>query len=105
MVNLKSVKVNLPSAAAASSDSARNLTDITVDKNGSIYLNKKPVAGNELIRALIAARQADPNLRVLISGDRDGRYGDDVRVLDLVNSAGIDKVALDVRPVAAGTQP
>jgi biopolymer transport protein ExbD len=57
------------------------------------------------VRALIAAHEANPNLRVLISGDRDGRYGDDVRVLDLVNSAGIDKVALDIRPFAGGTQP
>jgi biopolymer transport protein ExbD len=98
MVNLKSVKVNLPAAASASSNDSRNphdLADISVDKAGTAYLDKKPMAGNELARALAAERQANPDLRVLISGDREARHGDILRVLDAIRAAGIDKVAFE----------
>jgi biopolymer transport protein ExbD len=97
MVNLASVKVNLPTAAAAVDQSRRDFIDISVDRAGTIYLDKKPTAGNELTRALAAERTAHPNLRVLISGDRDARYGDTVRALDLVHAAGIDNVAMEIR--------
>src|SRR3984957_14047319 len=82
MVNLKSVKVNLPTASAAQSDTKRDFIDITVDKTGAAYLDKKPVGSNELTAALIAAVKANPNVKVMISGDAAARYGDGIRVLD-----------------------
>jgi len=101
MVNLKSVKVNLPTASTVTPDSAKDLVDISVDKNGSVYLDKKPTGRNELRRALTGALQADPKLRVLISGDQRALHGDVVEVLDAVRSAGIDRVAIDIRPAPA----
>jgi biopolymer transport protein ExbD len=101
MVNLKSLKVNLPTATTATPDSAKDLADISVDKNGSVYLDKKPIGRNELRRALAAALAADPRLRVLISGDQRALHGDVVEVLDAVRAAGIDKVAIDIRPAPA----
>jgi len=105
MVNLRSVKVDLPSASSASPDNTKDLADISVDKSGSLYLDKKPIAGNELVRALAAEYQANPKLRVMIDGDRQARHGDIIRALDLVRSAGIDKVAFDIRPQSEGTTP
>jgi len=96
MVNLKSVKVNLPTAVSAASDLKRDMVDISVDKTGGIFLEKKRVAGNEMSRTLAAEFKANPNLRVLISGDRDGRYGQIIHVLDLVRAAGIDRVAFEI---------
>jgi biopolymer transport protein ExbD len=105
MVNLRSVKVDLPSASSASADTTKDLADISVDKSGALFLDKKPVAENELVRMLIAEQQANPKLRVMIDGDRDARHGDIIRALDLVRSAGIDKVAFDIRPVPEGATP
>ena len=56
------------------------------------------MADNELRRELAADLSAKPNLRVIISGDRNSRHGDVIRILDLIRSAGIDKVAFDVQP-------
>jgi biopolymer transport protein ExbD len=97
LVNIKSVKVNLPTATTAAPDSRKDLIDISVDKMGNAYLDKRPVGDHELINGLVADQKANPNLRVFISGDRDTRYGSVVRVLDLVRSAGIDKVAFEIR--------
>ena len=47
MVNLKSVKVNLPTATSATSEARKDFVDISVDKSGAVFLDKKPMAGNE----------------------------------------------------------
>jgi biopolymer transport protein ExbD len=99
MVNLKSVKVNLPTSTTATPQTKKDLEDISVDKSGGIFLDKKPMAGNELLRRLAASRAANHDVRVLISGDRDTRHGDIIHVLDLVRSAGIDKVAFEITPI------
>ncbi len=96
MVNLRSVKVNLPTATTATPETKKEFLDISVDKAGSDYLEKKRVADDELSRRLAAALRANPNLRVFISGDRDARHGDIIHVLDLVRAAGIEKVAFEI---------
>ena len=105
MVNLKSVKVNLPTATSASSEPKKDYLDIYVDKSGGVFLDKVPVGSNELATKLTAALQANPNLRVFISGDRDARHGDVIHVLDLVHLAGIDKVAFEINPSEKADKP
>jgi biopolymer transport protein ExbD len=97
MVNSKSVKVNLPTATTGTAQSHKNLVDVSVDKAGEIYLDKKPMPDAEVIRSLIASLGANPNLRVLISADRQSLHGDVIHALDLVRAAGIDKVAFEIK--------
>lgn len=105
MVNLKSVKVNLPTATTAKSDSKKDIVDVSVDQNGGVFLDKKPVGDSELVTGLATAQNANPNLRVFITGDKDARHGQVIHVLDLVRSAGIDKVAFEIRPSNSGAKP
>jgi biopolymer transport protein ExbD len=101
LVNLKSVKVDLPTATAATGDSNRDLVSLTVDKAGLTYLDRQPLGVNELAATLAALRQTNAAVRVFISGDRDARHGDVIRVLDLVRGAGIEQVAFEIREPAA----
>jgi biopolymer transport protein ExbD len=105
MVNMKAVAVSLPTAVTATPETRRDFLDISVDQSGGVYLDKTPMAGHELVTALAAAVKANPDLRVFISGDRDARHGEILRVLDLVRTAGIDRVAFEVRspPASPGT--
>ncbi|HET6252174.1 MAG TPA: biopolymer transporter ExbD [Tepidisphaeraceae bacterium] len=105
MVNLKGVKVNLPTAVSSTSEPKKDFVDISVDKDGVIYLDKKLVADNELIASLVSLQKANPVLRVFISGDQDARHGRMIRVLDLVRQAGIDKVAFETRLPAKAVTP
>ena len=100
MVNLKTVKVNLPTATTATAESPKNPLNLAVNKAGLVFLDGKPVGDHELTQALAARFQADPELRVFISGDADARHGDVLRILDLVRSAGIQKVAFETRSSA-----
>lgn len=97
MVNQKSVKVNLPTATTATADTKRDFVNISVDKAGLAYLDAKPVGPNELALALAAMAKANAEVRVFISGDRDARHGDVIRVLDIVRGTGIQKVAFEIR--------
>ncbi len=97
MVNLKSVKVNLPTATTATADAQRDLVNISVDKAGLAYLNTKPVGPNELALGLAALAKTNAEVRVFISGDKDARHGDVIRVLDIVRGTGIQKVAFEIK--------
>ena len=97
MVNLKSVNVNLPTAVSATPENKRDFVDISIDKAGSPYLDKKPIDDTALIAALVGFKRANPDVRIIISGDKDARHGDVIHVLDLVRVAGIEKVAFEIK--------
>ena len=99
MVNLKSVKVNLPTATTATLETKNDFISLSVDRSGAAYFDKQPVGANELAQRLAAWHKTNENVRVFISGDVDARHGDIIRVLDLVRSTGIQKVAFEIRPV------
>jgi biopolymer transport protein ExbD len=101
MVNLNSLKVDLPTATTAVAETHRDLVSISVDKDGLIYLDRQPVGNNELVLALAAVQDTNAQVRVFISGDQEARHREIIRVLDLVRSAGIQKVAFEIRPPAA----
>lgn len=98
MVNARSVKVNLPTATTATPETARNFINLTVDKSGLVYLDREPVGNHELVARLKAWQQTNAAARVFLSGDRDARHGDVVRVLDMVRAAGIQNVAFEIGP-------
>jgi biopolymer transport protein ExbD len=104
-VNMKSVKVDLPTATVAAPVTSKDFTNVSVDRAGLAYLDARLVGNHELTTALAALRAAQTEPRVFISGDKDARHGDVIRVLDLVRSTGIQKVAFEVREPAARARP
>jgi len=105
MVNQRNIKVNLPTATAATPETTRNLVNISIDKSGVAYVDSKPIGNNELVAALTALQATNTDPRIFVSGDRDARHGDVIRVLDLVRSTGVEKIAFEIRePSAGGTK-
>lgn len=105
MVNLKGVKVNLPTATTATPESRQDFVNVTVDKAGVAYLNATPMGQHELAEALAALQTTNADPRVFISGDADARHGDVIRVLDTVRATGIQKVAFEIREASGPAQP
>ena len=101
MVNSRSVKVNLPTATTATQDSKKDFVGLAVSAQGVAFLDQAPVGDQELAGALMALRNANPDLRVFISADREARHGAVIRVLDMVRAAGIQKVAFETGPSRA----
>jgi biopolymer transport protein ExbD len=105
MVNRKNVPVNLPTATVATAETRKGFVSISVDKAGLVFLDQKPVGRHELVATLAACQKTNAAVRVFISGDQDARHGDIIRVLDLVRSTGIDKVAFEIRSPAKADAP
>jgi biopolymer transport protein ExbD len=97
MVNLKRIQVNLPASNTASAELKNDILSISVDKAGIVYLEKNPIGPAELSRTLKTRFQANPKLRVLVSGDGETRYADLVLPLDSARSVGITNVALETQ--------
>jgi biopolymer transport protein ExbD len=100
MVHARSVKVNLPTAAVSSPETRDDFLHLSVDKSGLACLDAKPIGNNELLSLLGRIKETNAALRVLISGDQDARHGDVIHLLDVVRSAGIEKVAFEIREPA-----
>jgi biopolymer transport protein ExbD len=102
MVNQRNIKVNLPTATAATPETTRNLINIAIDKAGVAHMEGKPIGNNELVATLQAIQSTNAEPRVYVSGDREARHGDVIRVLDLVRSTGIEKIAFEIREPSSG---
>lgn len=99
MVNLDALKVKLPTATQAEHEKPDdNLLSLSIDTHGTVFMDKMPVARNELSIRLQERYAEDASLRVFISGDTEARHGDIIRVLDQVRGAGIHNVAFEIQP-------
>lgn len=98
MIKMQSLKMDLPTATAATRDFKPDIVNISVDKPGEIYLEKKPVNVVDLHQFLSNKFKANTNIPVYISGDKDATHGAIIRVLDLVRREGIQKVSFAMTP-------
>ena len=90
---VRTVKSNLPTAALATPSKKPDIVNLTVNKDGQVSADDKPIAFPELFTMLTNRYSLNTNLPVYISGDRDTLHGDMVNVYEMVRGAGIQKVA------------
>jgi len=98
MIKMQSIKMNLPTATMATRDFKPDILNISVDKIGDIYIDKKLVSLLELHSVLSNKFRVNTNVPVYISGDKDATHGAVIRVLDTVRREGIQKVSFAISP-------
>ncbi len=93
------VKVDLPKAAAQPVDSQdRETLVVTVDRDGRYFLDDRRITSEELSRKVAAILRARPQTPVLIRGDRQSSYGEVVKAMTLLQSAGAPSIGLLTEP-------
>jgi len=92
-VSSGALKVALPQASTTEATATASLT-VTLDARGTLYLMKAATTERELAFSLKREATRNPGVHVTLAADRTVPYGKVVRILDLVKSAGIAKVAL-----------
>ena len=100
------VDVNLPQANAKSLADKKNPVIISVGADGSLYLTlegakKEPVDVETMKTKVGAFVQANPDISVLVAGDREGKYDGVYQVLAELQQAGVAKVGLMSQPQGA----
>jgi len=93
------VKVELPRAAAQPVESQDQETlVVTVDRQGNYFLDDRRISSEELRRKVAAILHVRPKTPVLIRGDRQANYGEVVKAMTLLQSAGAPSVGLLTEP-------
>ncbi|OGI48186.1 MAG: protein TolR [Candidatus Muproteobacteria bacterium RIFCSPHIGHO2_12_FULL_60_33] len=93
------VKVDLPQAAARPVESQdRETLVVTVDREGKYFLDDRRISSEELRRKVAAILRLRPKTPVLIRGDRQANYGEVVKAMTLLQSAGAPSVGLLTEP-------
>ncbi len=98
MMRLQAVKMNLPTATMAKKDFKPDIVNISVDRDGKLFVEKQPVGWPELQHYLSNKCRVSTNFPVYVSGDRDATHGTVIGVLDMVRRMGIQKVSFAIAP-------
>ena len=98
MQKVRSLKASLPTATLATAATRPNMLTITVNRNGQVSVDSQPLSFPGLMTLLTNRYSLDTNLPVYITGTRDATHGSVMYVLDFVKRAGIQRVALAVKP-------
>ena len=92
--------ISLPSAANRPKERPSKANYVTVDNSGKIYLNAVPMDEEQLLRTLVEFRKEDPELNVVVRGDKRIQYQKVIGVLDVLVSANVSKVGLATESAA-----
>jgi biopolymer transport protein TolR len=92
------VQVNLPQAKSGPIAGKEEQLVVSVNKNGSIFLNDTQMSATELGLKLRAIRKLDADKEVILRADQDVRYGIVMRAIAEIKEAGIQKVGMVTRP-------
>ncbi len=95
------VQVDLPkSEASAINDQDDKPLEVTVEKDGDIFIGETKVTREELLVKLAAITGDDKERRIFIRADQGLNYGRVMEVLGAVNHGGYRKVALISEPAS-----
>ncbi|MDB6015619.1 MAG: exbD [Pedosphaera sp.] len=97
MQKIRTLKANLPTATVVKSTVKPDMINLNVDRFGQVSLDKQVMGFPELLNELTKRYQANTNIPVYITGNRETTHGAMMYVLDFVKRAGIQKVAISVR--------
>ncbi len=101
------VKVDLPQASAeAMPEDSKPPLVATVTESGQYFLDtgeddgseNQSLSGDDLQAVVMAHLQLDPNLPVVVRGDKNVRYEQVINLMVLLQSAGVPSVGLMTQP-------
>ncbi|MBM4135989.1 MAG: biopolymer transporter ExbD [Nitrospira sp.] len=84
------INVSLPKASAEHKEILKNQI-ISIDRNGTVYLNSSAVTLDRLQNKMLLLDKTTP---ILVRADRDIRLQVFVDVLDIINNLGFRRVAI-----------
>ncbi|WP_338634888.1 biopolymer transporter ExbD [Spirobacillus cienkowskii] len=95
----KGMKLELPKAASAEKLENQKTFNISIDKNGSIMLDGKIVAIEQLKEIAKNAILLKQKIVAMISADKSAEYNSVVTVMDALRTEGVSDFALQLDPI------
>ena len=88
------IKINLPESASILKNEKNDPVTVSMNSKGEIYIQKKKISPNDLIKKLVALRGQNKDLKIYIKGDKNLNYGKIMDLMSFINKSGFKKVAL-----------
>lgn len=92
------LRLSLPTSSVAEIEKHLVLS-ITVKRDGTVYIDKEPVALDALIQTLESKSLGHPNPGVLLFADNALSYQNLFQVLDRIKMAGLSRISLQAEVV------
>jgi biopolymer transport protein ExbD len=99
-VEVKGVKVNLPTGVSGQTQSKKDYISVSVDKDGNYFFDKNEVKDDQLLDLLRKAHQSAPDAKVFLRGDRDTAHVNVAHALEIVRASGYYKVSFEIKSEA-----
>jgi len=100
-VHMKGIRVNLPAIVAPTqplpTPDPKDRLSLYVDADGLVHFDKEVVTDGDVTPRLLALYKGNANVKVFVSADREALHGEVMKLLDRVRSAGIEKVAYEIK--------
>ena len=93
------VQVDLPESNADSIQSNDEPLEITISKDGTIYIQETSIQLKELVPKLTAITNNNLDTKIYVRGDAMIDYGKVMKVLGELSGSGFTKVALITKPL------
>ncbi|HEY4183336.1 MAG TPA: biopolymer transporter ExbD [Kofleriaceae bacterium] len=97
LIAKQAIAVDLPKASQSAELPAITL-NITLDREGVLYLDALRVTPDALRAAIKVAIAKDPKTQAVITGDKNVAHGRVVWVLDTIKSLGVTSFAIQIDP-------
>ena len=88
------IKINLPESASVLKNEKNDPVTVSMNSKGEIYIQKKKISPDGLIKKLIALKGQNKDLKIYIKGDKNLNYGKIMDLMSFINKSGFKKVAL-----------
>jgi biopolymer transport protein ExbD len=98
------LRLDLPATEATASSAPIDSLSLSIDPQGLIFIDDKPVALEALPAVLAMQASTDASVEVQLRADQSVPYGRVAEVMGLLQKAGLTKVALAVQAPAPKIQ-
>ena len=88
------IPLNLPRGDGKQIQGEDKTLDLGVNEKGEIFVGEERVALSDLLPKVQAIITENPNIKMMISADRNASYGDVIEVMALLRTAGYTEVGL-----------
>lgn len=92
----KTIPMELPEAATG--ESTPTTLAVSIDEDGDLFVDARPVSEDQLRGQIRAARSEDADVRAVIAADGRIPHRRVVQVIDLLRQEQVTKFAINVRP-------
>ena len=88
------IDLDLPNAGTTVLTGADHAMQISVDSSGRYYLGTIQLSIDDVVTRAVAMRGENPNLTIVINGDRRADYGAVMAVMGRLKTAGFQRLGL-----------